>query len=147
MIADLPIAVPVAELRPCIMPTDDDAVRRHVCLALASTQAPRPAAERRRDHRHLYPYPVFVTPVDDSGAVLVDETIAVIGRHLAERGIDFYYHQAITHRRVVVSLSGDYDQWLGLLTDLTWCRFNRHGWYENGGRFRRVVPSPVAADT
>jgi hypothetical protein len=149
MIATTSTTAPIVELepRPRIVPTDDDAVRRLVRLALAGNHHPRPNAERRQDHRNPYPYPVYVTPLDSSGAVLADETISVIGRHLAERGIDFYYHQPVTHRRVVVSLAGGYDQWLGLLTDLTWCRFNRHGWYENGGRFLRVVPSPVAART
>jgi len=28
--------------------------------------------------------------------------------------------------------------------DLAWCRFNRHGWYDNGGRFTAVVPSPLS---
>ena len=27
--------------------------------------------------------------------------------------------------------------------DLTWCRFNGHGWYENGGRFLAAVNLPA----
>jgi hypothetical protein len=26
------------------------------------------------------------------------------------------------------------------MMDLTWCRFGRHGWYENGGRFLQILP-------
>ena len=36
--------------------------------------------------------------------------------------------------------------WIGLLLELTWCRFTRHGRYDNGGRFLAVVPSPLEAD-
>jgi hypothetical protein len=32
---------------------------------------------------------------------------------------------------------------MGVLVDLKWCRFTRHGWYESGGRFLQIVPSPL----
>jgi hypothetical protein len=35
------------------------------------------------------------------------------------------------------------DHWVGLVLQLTWCRFSRHGWYDNGGRFLQVAVSPL----
>jgi hypothetical protein len=32
---------------------------------------------------------------------------------------------------------------VGLVVELAWCRFSRHGWYDNGGRFIAVIPSPL----
>jgi hypothetical protein len=44
---------------------------------------------------------------------------------------------------MIASLESGNGRWLGFLIDLTWCRFNRHGWYESGGRFLQAVLSPV----
>ena len=47
--------------------------------------------DRRADRREPFPYPIYVTPVADNGRALKDETIVVLGKHLSERGLDFYY--------------------------------------------------------
>ena len=110
---------------------------------LAVEAAPR-VVERRSLPRFPYPYPIYLTPLDAHGQPLVERTIAVIGRHLSAQGIDFYCPWPLADRRMVASLDGREAGWLGLVVELTWCRFSRHGWYDNGGRFLAVVPSPVA---
>jgi hypothetical protein len=112
----------------------------------ARRRATLPRAERRREPRLPYPYPIYLTPINPSGVALVDETLIVIGKHLSEHGVDFYHREAIPHRRVIASLDAGDLGWVGLLLELTWCRFTRHGWYDNGGRFLAVVDSPLAAD-
>lgn len=106
----------------------------------------RPACgDRRCDRREPFPYPIHVTPVTDSGQVLSDETIVVLGKHLSERGLDFYHDAPLPYRRVITSWECRDGSWLALLLDLRWCRSIRHGWYENGGRFLQAVTSPLEA--
>jgi hypothetical protein len=121
----------------------EDPIRETVQLALASVRDERKAAERRRESRYPYPYPVHLTPVARDGQADVEETIVVLGKHLSEHGLDFYHREPLPHRRVIASLPDGENRWIGLLLDLTWCRFSRHGWYDNGGRFLSVASSPL----
>lgn len=113
-----------------------DCVRRALC----GPQAPYKGPERRREQRHPYPYPIYLTPVARDGVTPAAETIIVVGKHLSECGLDFYCHQPLPYRRVIASLECGPDAWTGLLLELTWCRFTRFGWYDNGGRFLRLAP-------
>jgi hypothetical protein len=91
--------------------------------------------ERRRDRRYPFPYPIRLTPVGDDGVTPIGEEIVVLGKHLTEHGLDFYYREPLAQRWVLATFEcgslGD----VTLLLELTWCRFGRHGYYENGGRF------------
>jgi hypothetical protein len=111
--------------------------------AVAAVEAFRRPLERRREARYPYPYPVHLTPFGADGRPDVDRTFVVIGKHLAPHGIDFYCRQPLADRRVVASLDCGRAGWIGLVVELAWCRFNRHGWYDNGGRFIALVPSPL----
>lgn len=121
-------------------------IHDRVQMALCQPQSMRKIRQRRREQRHPYPYPVHLTPLDAQSEPLVDQTIAVVGRHLSSSGLDFYSRQPIEHRKVVASLASGDHCWVGLLLDLTWCRFSRHGWYENGGRFLRAIASPLGCE-
>jgi hypothetical protein len=119
-------------------------IRQHVRLILqAFHRTSRVICDRRRDHRVPFPYPIHVTPFDTAGCLATSETFVVLGKHLSERGLDFYCQMPIPHRRVIVSWECGAGRWIALLLDLTWCRSNHHGWYENGGRFLQVVESPL----
>ena len=120
-------------------------VAASVHAALAAIEACRPPVERRRQQRNPYPYPVHVTPLDEDGRPDVERTFVVIGKHLSPGGFDFYCPQPLAQRRVIASLDCGRDGFIGLLLELAWCRFSRHGWYDNGGRFLAVVPSPLLA--
>jgi hypothetical protein len=111
--------------------------------ALNAVDSCRRAMERRRENRHPYPYPIHLTPLLDDGTPDVNGTFVVIGKHLAAHGIDFYCSQPLPHRRVIASLDGGSAGWIGIILELTWCRFSRHGWYDNGGRFVAMVRSPL----
>jgi hypothetical protein len=121
----------------------DDAISSAVQSALAAVELAPRVVERRRESRYPYPYPVHLTPLDDHGEPEVQRTFVVIGKHLARHGIDFYCGQPIADRRVIASLDCGANGWIGLVLELGWCRFNRHGWYDNGGRFIAIVPSPL----
>ena len=83
-----------------------------------------------------------VTPAGEDGLSPAGESIVVVGKHLSERGLGFFYQQPLPHRRMIASLEGQ-EAWAGFLINITWCRFTRHGWYESGGRFLQAVPAPV----
>ena len=99
--------------------------------------------DRRCDRREPFPYPVYITPVAADGRILVDETIVVLGKHLSERGLDFYYQAPLPYRRVIASWQNPDGGRSALLLDLRWCRSTARGWYENGGRFLQVVAWPL----
>jgi hypothetical protein len=120
-----------------------DQVAAFVHAALTAVEPLRRTTERRREARQAYPYPIHLTPVTNGGRADSACTFVVIGKHLAPHGLDFYSRQPLAHKRVIASLDCGADGWVGLLVELTWCRFGRHGWYDNGGRFLGVVPSPL----
>ena len=127
--------------------TPGDFVRRtfsaSVEAALVAIDPTRRTAERRRDARHAYPYPIHLTPYGDDGRPDARRTFVVIGKHLSPHGLDFYCRQPLAERRVVASLECGREGWIGLVVELAWCRFGRHGWYDNGGRFIARVNSPL----
>ena len=136
--ASLPVAGAVAGA------SQENLIIHHVQLALASAVPERKGMERRRETRHPYPYPVHLTPVDTQGRALPDEApVTVLGRHISNHGLDFNHLRPLPWRRVIASLPSVDERWIGLLMDLTWCRFSQHGWYDNGGRFLGVVGSPL----
>jgi hypothetical protein len=119
-----------------------DLISQQVDLALAGAQAER-HVERRTETRHPYPYPIHMTPVDRNGQPLLAETFVVVGKHLSSHGADFYYARPLEWTRVIASFPLRDGKWLAFLMELTWCRFSRHGWYDNGGRFVATVESPL----
>jgi hypothetical protein len=134
---------------PAWLPADEagngpeDPISASIHSALGAVESCRRAMERRRDARYPYPYPIHLTPLDSFGNPDVDRTFVVIGKHLSSQGVDFYCSQPLPQRRLIASLDCGREGWVGLVVDLTWCRFSRHGWYDNGGRFIAMVPSPL----
>ena len=122
-------------------------IRESVKRVLAGTQPSLSSLERRREKRHPFPYPAYLTPVAKDGITPLGETLVVLGKHLSELGFDFYHRDPLPYRRAIVSFEFARNRWVGVLLDLTWCRFGRHGWYDNGGRFIAVVESPLASES
>ena len=129
----------------CPVPAEPaiDGIVASIESAVAAVEQLNRPLERRREARYPYPYPVPLTPLMASGEPDVDRTFVVIGKHLAAHGIDFYCKRPLADRRVIASLDCGAAGWIGLVVELAWCRFNRHGWYDNGGRFIAVVTSPL----
>jgi len=71
--------------------------------------------------------------------------IAVVGKHLSRSGLGFFHKEPIPDRRMIASFESRPKQWTAFLIDITWCRFNGYGWYDSGGRFLKVLPSPFAS--
>ena len=119
-------------------------IEEGVQWALDSQSDREPQVSERRSRKRVpYPQPFFITPLNRHGESLVAETISVIGHRLSPAGIDFYHREAIPYRHVIASFPVQDDHWVAFVLHLNWCRFNRFGWYDNGGRFLRMVPSPI----
>ena len=117
-----------------------DLISQQVDLALSGAQAER-HVERRTETRH--PYPIHMTPVDRNGQPLLGETFVVVGKHLSSHGADFYFARPLEWTRVIASFPLRDGKWIAFVMELTWCRFSRHGWYDNGGRFVAATESPL----
>jgi hypothetical protein len=120
------------------LPTNEQEIQRCVQFALRMALPERTQQERRRERRYPFPYPVRLEPVDADGFAIA-EPLAVLGKHITNHGLDFYHQQSIPYRRVIARFESSPDQQVEILMTLTWCRFGRHGWYENGGRFLPAV--------
>ncbi|MBI2825420.1 MAG: hypothetical protein HYX69_12105 [Planctomycetia bacterium] len=121
----------------------DADVANHVRTLLANSLPNDRAVERRRAHRYPYPHLIVLTPVMPDGTTQVGPPIVAVGKTLSETGLGFFHPAPLPFRRVIASFEETPGTWLGLLMDLHWCRFTRFGWYESGGRFLQIVPSPL----
>ena len=95
--------------------------------------------ERRQYKRHPFPYLLRVQPVDGESLIPCGESLVAVCKQLAEKGIDFYHQSPLPYRYVIASLQTCSRNWLSFLVVPTWCRFSELGWYENRGRFLKVI--------
>ncbi len=120
----------------------EDDVRRQVMVLMSALYSEREILEKRHENRYPFPYLIHLTPVAEDGITPEGKSIAVVGKHLSNRGLGFYHPKPLPYRRMIASLECN-GHWLGFLTDIRWCRFTKQGWYESGGRFLQSVPSPI----
>jgi hypothetical protein len=124
--------------------TPEGLVRGQVWEILTAVYPRRNCGERRAVQRFPYPQLLYLTPLEADGVTPAVGSVVVVGKHLSERGLGFYYqHKPLPYRRMIASLEVPGGRWVGFLLDITWCRFTQHGWYDSGGRFLQAMPSPV----
>ena len=121
----------------------DNLIRDRVEYLLQTSEMQRQHDDRRGDRRVPFPYPIYITPIGKNDSPDLGETFVVLGKHLAERGLDFYHQEPLPYRKVIVSFDQGAGRWLAFEMVLTWCRFSRHGWYDTGGKFTQIVASPL----
>jgi hypothetical protein len=126
-----------------IVPSVDSELRARIHGILAAIYPHAVVIERRQETRYPYAHLLGLTPTDNDGATPSGESIIVVGKSLSEHGLSFYHPEPILHRRMIASLECGHGRWLGVLIDLSWCRFTKLRWYESGGRFIQVVASPL----
>jgi hypothetical protein len=138
-----PIARPRLPRGNRIAPPVNEEARNHVHTLLAGMYPPGILVERRQEQRFPYPKLFLLKPVEADGITAAGPSLTAAGKHLSESGISFFHPDPLPYRWVIASLQKSDGAWLGFLVDLDWCRFTRQGWYESGGRFLRVVTSPL----
>ncbi len=82
----------------------DELVQRQVWEILGGLYPRGKAAERRIDQRFPYPNILYLTPVSSDGISPAGEHVAVVGKHLSEHGVGFYYQQPLPYRKMIASL-------------------------------------------
>lgn len=135
-------SLPMESLASSVSLADSD-VRANVWSVLGALYPRGDLIERRWEQRYPYPYLIHLTPVGDDGVSPDGDGVVVVGKHLSEQGLGFYHPKPLPNRRMIATLESANGNRLSFLIDLTWCRFTRQGWYESGGRFVDVVPSPA----
>lgn len=123
---------------------NDEQVRRQVWEILSALYPPGHTTDRRLAQRFPFPHLLYLTSVADDGVSPGSQSVAVVGKHLSERGLGFYYQSApLPHRRMIASLETKDSRWTSFLMEIVWYRFTQHGWYESGGRFLQAVEVPT----
>jgi len=103
-----------------------------------------PHPERRDIRRYSFPLLLKLTPVNGASLVEHGDSTTVIGKDISERGIGMYHREPLPYRTAVAEFSDGCGQRTSLLVELLWCRFDRRGWYESGGRLIRVLSHEVS---
>lgn len=117
----------------------DWAVVEFVDRVLKLMEPPRRVSDRRRDDRTPFPHLITLTPIDGHDMIAVGNSITVVGKQLASRGLDFFHTETLPFKRAVVSFESDLALDTHFVISLAWCRFLRPGWYDSGGRFTHIV--------
>lgn len=115
-----------------------DEIAQYVQRVLAAAVA-KPSVQRREHQRVPYPTLIKLEPVDPATLEVQDHPVVVVGKHLSEQGIGFFHRDPMPHRFLAAVLELDGGTSIRLLINVSWCRFTRHGWYESGGKFIRVL--------
>ena len=119
---------------------DQSDLLRSVLRILGSTGVGRARVERRSDERFPFPYIMYLKPPSSEFETSSSDTsTVVVGKHISKYGLDFYHHQPLPHRHMIVAVEDANRRWVHLMLDITWCRFIRQGWYASGGKFLGVV--------
>ena len=95
--------------------------------------------ERRSRDRFPIPYTFRLTPVDQYGNVLTDETTTVVGKDLSLTGIGFSHDHALPYRRAVITLNHPKVGKFNVEAEIVWTRPTPIGLYESGCRLVRTV--------
>ncbi len=90
---------------------------------------------RRKTHRHQYPHPLVVTPVDEFLNGHFDKSFLVQGSNLSKGGLAFQHLQPIAHQNVALTFFHSLAEVFTAKANLKWCRFTRSGIYQSGGEF------------
>jgi hypothetical protein len=99
--------------------------------------------ERRKRDRFPIPYTFRLTPLDDDGQLLTDETTTIVGKDLSLSGIGFSHDHPLPSRRAIISLDHPMVGRFAVEAEIVWTRPTPIGLYESGCRLVRTVDGHV----
>jgi hypothetical protein len=105
------------------------------------------ADERRNRDRFPIPYTFRLTPLDQDGNLLADETTTVVGKDLSLSGIGFSHDHPLAHRRAIISLIHPMIGRFAVEAEVVWTRPTPVGLYESGCRLLRTVDGHILRTT
>jgi hypothetical protein len=95
--------------------------------------------ERRNRDRFPIPFTFKLTPLDQDGKLLIDETTTVVGKDLSLTGIGFSHDHALPYRRAIVTLDHPRIGKFAVEAEFVWTRPTPIGLFESGCRLIRTV--------
>jgi hypothetical protein len=99
--------------------------------------------ERRNRDRFPIPYTFRLTPLDQDGNLLADETTTVVGKDLSLSGIGFSHDHPLEYRRAIISLIHPMIGRFAVEAEVVWTRPTPVGLYESGCRLLRTVDGHI----
>jgi hypothetical protein len=95
--------------------------------------------ERRGRDRFPIPYTFRLTPLDEEGMPIADETTTVVGKDLSLIGIAFSHDQALPCKRVLITLNHPKVGQFAVEAEVVWTRPTPIGLFESGCRLVRTI--------
>jgi hypothetical protein len=99
--------------------------------------------DRRQRDRYPIPYTFRLTPLDDDGQLLNDETTTIVGKDLSLSGIGFSHDHPLTCQRAIISLNHPMVGCFAVEAEIVWTRPTPIGLYESGCRLVRTVDGHI----
>jgi len=116
-----------------------DTLTRQVQGLIEEARTTGVSHERRIRDRFPIPYTFRLTPIDDDGNILFDETTTVVGKDLSLTGIGFSHDHELTFARAVISLNHPKVGNFAVEAEIVWTRPTPIGLYESGCRLLRTI--------
>jgi hypothetical protein len=99
--------------------------------------------ERRNRDRFAIPYTFRLTPLDQDGNLLTDETTTIVGKDLSLSGIGFSHDHPLQYRKVIISLNHPMVGCFAVEAEIIWTRPTPLGLFESGCRLIRTVDGHI----
>lgn len=122
-----------------ILHAQNDSLSSHVQVLIDHAQTEPMVDERRQRDRFPIPYTFRLTPFDNEGNLLTDETTTIVGKDLSLTGIGFSHDYEFKYRRAVISLNHPKVGRFAVEAEIVWTRPTPIGLYESGCRLLRTV--------
>jgi hypothetical protein len=124
-------------------PWRDDILPRQVQGLIDEAGTAATKDDRRERDRYPIPYTFRLTPLDDNGLLLTDETTTIVGRDLSLSGIGFSHDYPLSCRRAIISLDHPMVGRFAVEAEIVWTRPTPLGLYESGCRLIRTVDGHI----
>jgi hypothetical protein len=124
-------------------PWRDDILPRQVQGLIDEAGTTATKDDRRERDRYPIPYTFRLTPLDDNGQLLTDETTTIVGRDLSLSGIGFSHDYPLSCRRAIISLDHPMVGRFAVEAEIVWTRPTPIGLYESGCRLVRTVDGHI----
>lgn len=99
--------------------------------------------DRRRRPRLAIPYVFRLTPIDDNGNLLEDQTTSVVGRDLSLNGISFSFDEEPKFKRALISLDHAAVGRFAVVAKLVWSKRTLVGLFETGCQLLGTVEGHI----
>jgi hypothetical protein len=120
-----------------------DALSRQVQGLIDEAKTQPTKDDRRQRARFPIPYTFRLTPINEDGEALTDETTTVVGKDISLSGVAFSHDHALPTRRAIISLEHPMVGKFAVEAEIVWTRPTPLGLLESGCRLIRTLDGHV----